>query len=535
MLAFALAACGSSVAPEKKPPTDTVPTPPANVKVDVAIQVNQDRAAISPYIYGSNQDNAGNVWTIRRYGGNRLTGYNWENNHSSAGSDWQHSSDDFLVSNDHVPDGRVPAAVLTTFHDRSLAMGAASIVTLQMAGYVAADAKGTVSQAETAPSVRWVRAEPKKPSAFRTVPDTADGVVYMDELVNLLVSRYGSASSARGVRWYSLDNEPALWPSTHPRIHPAKTGAKELIDRSVALASAVKAVDPDAGIVGPALYGMGAYVTLQDAPDWAQVKGSYRWFIDYYLAQMKQAEQTAGKRLLDALDVHWYPEAMGDQRIVNETATTTKDGDARMQAPRSLWDPTYRENSWIAQSLGAYLPVLPALTASIAQYYPGTKLAITEYDYGGGNDITGGLAQVDVLGAFGRYGVDIATLWGIQATDTYVSSAFKLYRDYDGKGGKYGATAVRASTTDVTTTSVYAASEGDASGPLHVILVNKNRSGPVDVRFTIQGGGSYTGAQVWGFDATGASIRTLTAVNTISGNAFTYTVPALSAVHVVLK
>jgi mannan endo-1,4-beta-mannosidase len=281
---------------------------------------------------------------------------------------------------------------------------------------------------------------------------------------------------------------------------------------------------------------MGEYTTLQDAPDWGQERGICRWFICYYLGEMRQAEQAGGRRLLDALDVHWYPEAMGDHRIVDDAATTTKDGDARMQAPRSLWDPTYRETSWIDQYYhGIFLPLLPALKASIDQYYPGTKLAITEYDYGGGNDITGGLAQVDVLGAFGRYGVDITTLWGIQATDTYVSSAFKLYGDYDGKGGKYGATAVRATTSDVTRTSVYASSEADASGPLHIILVNKARGGPVDVRFTIRGGGSYTAAQAWGFDATGAGIRTMPAVNTISGNTFTYTLPPLSAVHLVLK
>lgn len=534
VLAGGMPACKGTSEPGGKPPVDTTTTTPPtnNIKVDVLIRPDEERSPVSPLIYGSNQDYSGLSWTIRRYGGNRTTGYNWENNYSSAGSDWQQSSDDWLVSNDHIPNGRIPGVVLTTFHDRSLAMGAASIVTLQMAGYVAADAKGTVTQAETAPSPRWVRVVPKKAGPLLTTPDTTDGVVCMDELVNLFVQKYGNATSSRGVRWYSLDNEPALWPSTHPRIHPQKTGAKELVDRSVALASAVKAVDPGAGIVGPVLYGMGAYLTFQDAPDWTTVKGSYRWFIDWYLSQMKQAETTGGRRLLDALDVHWYPEALGDHRIVDDAVNTTKDDEARMQAPRTLWDSTYRENSWIAQWSSQYLPLLPTLKTSIDRYYPGTKLAITEYDYGAGDRISGGLAQADVLGAFGRYGVDVATLWGIQQSDAYAAAAFRLYRDYDGRGGQYGTTSVRANTADVANTSVWAAT--DDAGALHVILINKSRS-DIDARVAITSAKSYSAGIAWGFDRTSAQLTQRPGVSSIKDNAFTYTVPALGAVHLVLK
>ena len=45
---------------------------------------------------------------------------------------------------------------------------------------------------------------------------------------------------------------------------------------------------------------------------------------------MRKAEQTSGERLLDVLDVHWYPEARGDNRIVDATATTTNDAAARL-------------------------------------------------------------------------------------------------------------------------------------------------------------------------------------------------------------
>ena len=43
--------------------------------------------------------------------------------------------------------------------------------------------------------------------------------------------------------------------------------------------------------------------------------------------------------------------------------------------------------------------------AKIAAHYPGTKLSISEYNYGAGGDISGGIAQADVLGVFGREGL----------------------------------------------------------------------------------------------------------------------------------
>ncbi|ARA93141.1 hypothetical protein AWN76_008195 [Rhodothermaceae bacterium RA] len=503
----------------------------------VTLNPEADRRPISPYIYGSNQDRAGTVWTVRRLGGNRLTGYNWENNFSNAGSDYQHYSDRFLLFNAGIPDGEAgePARVVTFFHDQSLQMGAASIVTLQMAGFVARDDFGAVSAGQTAPSPRWVPAYPRKDAPFTLTPDPGDDAVYMDELVHFLVQRYGAATTPNGIRWYSLDNEPALWAHTHPRIHPDPVGAEELLHRTIDLASAVKDVDPNSEVLGPALYGFAAYLSLQDAPDWNQAGAGYRWFIDYYLDRLRQAEQATGRRLVDVLDVHWYPEARGDHRITDPDAMTPADVAARLQAPRSLWDPTYTETSWIADCCSAFLPILPTLQASIEAHYPGTKLAISEYNYGGGRSVSGGLAQADVLGAFGRHGVYIATLWGIEAEDAYTAAAFRLYRNYDGNGGAYGDTSVRATTSDPHQTSVYAALEGHDARPLHAILINKNTEGALEMQIRIEGDTAYATGEVWAFDARSPQILRRDDVTGITGNTFTLTLPPLTAAHLILR
>jgi hypothetical protein len=63
----------------------------AQLTVNFTINTAADRAPISPLIYGTNQilQSTDNYKSLRM-GGNRITGLNWENNASNAGSDYFH-------------------------------------------------------------------------------------------------------------------------------------------------------------------------------------------------------------------------------------------------------------------------------------------------------------------------------------------------------------------------------------------------------------------------------------------------------------
>lgn len=510
------------------------------ISITYTVNTESNRASISPYIYGYNFDHVTcDNLTVRRMGGNRTTGYNWENNFSNAGSDWYHSSDRYMSS--YLPSNQqlIPGKVYYDFHQDNLDDNTASILTLQMAGYVAADDYGTVEESEAAPSSRWKEIVYAKPGPFCSPPgspDTSDGYVYMDEFVNYLVSEFGDASSPTGVRFYSLDNEPALWSSTHVRIHPAQPTCVEIKDRAIALSSAVKDVDPYAQITGPTLYGFAAFESFQGAPDWSALKsaGGYTWFIDYYLDQMKNASNSQGRRLLDVLDVHWYPEARDDNdvRITDFQATDTN-YTTRMQAPRTLWDTGYIENSWIGTWFSSYLPLIPELLASINSYYPNTKLAFTEYNYGGQDHISGGIAQADVLGIFGKYGVYLSTYWG--GNGSYSNAAFRLYRDYDGADSTYGDTNVGASISDKVNSSVYASMFAGTNNELHLVVLNKNLTETINGTFNLSSPCPYTSGRVWAFNSSSPSITEITAISSISGNSFSYAIPPLTACHMVLQ
>ena len=514
----------------------------AQAAVGISVDPGSSRAAISPYIYGSNQDIAGVSLTLRRQGGNRMTGYNWETNASNAGSDYLHQSDDFLTSVSGITGSQasVPGIVMTKFHDQSLAAQVPySVITLPMAGYVAADKSGPVTTAQVAPSARWLPVVNTKPTALSTTPDLNDGKVYSDELINFLVARYGNAASATGIKGYNLDNEPDLWSSTHARLHPTQPLCTELVTRSVDLAKTVKRVDAAAETIGFVSYGFNGYLSFQGATDWntEKQKGAYRWFIDYYLDQMKLASNTAGLRLLDVLDLHNYSEAQGGgTRITDTTDYTNIDcNKARLQAPRAFWDATYVENSWIGQYFASFLPFLPGIKQSIDTFYPGTKLGFTEYNFGGEGHISGGIAQADILGIFGKNGVYLASIWPLHTDLSYVASAFKLYRNYDGAGRQFGNTSVAASATDSVTCSTFASLEDASTARLHIIVLNKSYDTATPLDFTIAGATNYATARVFAFDAASATLTERTAVTGITGNRFSYTLPALTAAHFVLE
>jgi hypothetical protein len=508
-----------------------------NESISINVSVNTfNSRPISPYIYGINEVPPAGALTAAAYrlGGNRTTGYNWENNLSNAGSDWHHYNDEYLVPKDK--DGSIPAITITDFVENAKKNGAYALITLPMAGYVSNDNLRTVTPEETAPSARFAQIVNRKNRPLSLAPDLKDAIVYQDEFINYLLHNLGSSRNG-GINGYSLDNEPALWSFTHPRIHPEKTKISELLEKSIALSSVVKDLDPDAEVFGPALYGVGAYATFQDAPDWkGGYANNYKWFIDAYLEGMRKAEEENKRRLLDVLDIHYYSEARCpfNHRVTEDTSNNDKCLYTRLQSPRTLWDRTFSESSWVNTHLRNFLPVLPVINESIQNYYPGTKLAITEYNFGYQNHVTGGIAQADALGIFAANDVYFASMWPLSNNRIYAYAGINLYTNYDGKGSSFGNTLSDSTTDDIENSSVYAST--DKEGILHIILLNKNIRNACFFSINIQSNIDYKSFTCYGFNAQSPYIKNIGsgAVGGKEANVFNYEIPPLSAYHLVL-
>lgn len=526
------AAATSHVSPESIHAADSY-------DIDVSVDLDGYRKDISPYIYGVNSDFRKEEYlydaeaTSARQGGNRFSGYNWETNFSNAGRDYLHYSDQYLIDFNKELLG-IPGAPAIGFAQEAAEKNVPyKITTIQMAGYVSADDDGEVTEDEIAPSSRWKEVKASKGSEFSMTPDTTDDYVYMDEYVNYLVQTLGDATTATGYQAYNLDNEPSLWSSTHSRMHPDKVTCEEIVSKSVEFSSAIKAVDPNAEIFGLALFGAGAYTTFNSAPDWSEHSSDYDWFISYYLDEMRKAEEESGKRLIDVIDIHYYSEAKGQCRVTECTDYTHTDCiEARLQAPRTLYDFTYIEDSWIGDGLQKYLPIFPNVWNSINTYYPGTKLALTEYNFGGGDHISGAIAQADALGVFAQNDVYVSNLWAINSDFSYQLSAIDLYTNYDGNGSSFGDTLLTSSTSDMTKATSYASINGSDESKVNIVLTNKSLTESQNATINLNGDAEYSSAKVYGITGDSCEIQLLQTVDSINNNSFTIEIPALSVVQI---
>ena len=486
--------------------------------------------------------------TLNRFGGNRLTAYNWENNYSNAGSDFNYQNDNFLSSSTAPGEAtRAPAAV-------TFGRGQAFMATVPIIGYVAADGNGpvTITDSDRANrlATRFRVSRAAKGSAFSLTPNPSDGFVYQDEFVNWFNSAFpGRATHPTAPVFFSLDNEPDIWQETHKQIQSDlndNPATKRLLtyrgftDTSIVYSKAIKSAMPNAMVFGPATAVWSGVENLGRYPSPDPDYGTQNFF-NVYLDRMRDASAADGRRLLDVLDLHFYTEAVvNGERLFNDFAPQTAATiEARVQAPRSLWDPTYNEGSWVNGVVGGPIRLIPRLKEQIAAHYPGTKIAITEYQYGRGGDISGGIAQADALGVFGREGVFAATLWPIGNASApnqpfgafaYAFGAFRMFRNYDGAGNAFGDTGLQATTSNVAQSSVYASR--NAAGRTVLIVINKTTT-PKATQITLSGVGSPTGAQVYLMQS-GTPNPARQADVAVSGGVLNYTMPAMSVSTLVL-
>jgi hypothetical protein len=197
---------------------------------------------------------------------------------------------------------------------------------------------------------------------------------------------------------------------------------------------------------------------------------------------MKAASETAGRRLLDVYDIHWYssarwPEAGAYDSVTSLTGTnlTPSQVQALVQSPRSLWDTTYNEGSWINRDFfNGPIYILPRLQEKINSNWPGTKLAITEYENGGGAHIAGAIAQADNLGVFGQMDLFAATLWPLTDNYPFLRAGFKMYRDYDHNKGSFGDISIATASSATEKVAAYVSRDSAHAGRYVIVALNRS-------------------------------------------------------------
>lgn len=498
----------------------TIPVTLASVASSAGPALSVDAGAathpISPLIYGMNNyqltpaTTKDSGMTLDRFGGDGSQRYNYLIDADSGASD-------YFFLNRAGNTGLQATGQVNTQIASDKAAGVKTLATVDVLGWVAKDTTScSFPLASNPPQYQY---DYNGQCGDGELPDQADITgndpnatslpvtpAFTKGWLQYLTGKFGNAASG-GVSIFELDNEPAWWDAVHRDVHPVASTYDEVTNNGIAVAQVVKTVDPTAAVSGPVIdWWWNYFYSKEDAESgWRSGPCYSPWsnpidrnahggvpMIEYYLQQMQSASNTFGARLLDYLDLHAYYAAIYQgNSVAFTTAGDTGAQQARLDSTRAFWDPTYTDptlpqpnyTSDANYSSNCKTPlqspqVLPMMKQWIAKNYPGTKTAITEYNWGGQESINGAIAQADILGIFGREGLDLATLWGPPDPTKQIPGlvAFEVYGNYDGAGSKFGDMALTSSSGNQGQLSVYGA-QRTADGAVTIVVLNKTYGG----------------------------------------------------------
>ena len=494
-----------------------------NAPISISINASSNRIPISPLIYGvafasSNQLSDLN-FTMNRSGGNNETCYNWQINAHNLDFDWYFES---------YPDATAtpPGATADAFVANSKYGGAQPMITIPMIGWspILGANRSILYSYSTNKYGPQTSTDPYLPAAGNGISITNNtpitwnnpndayfptNSIFQQGYVQHLISQWGSSTNG-GVSYYIMDNEHSIWFSTHQDIHPVGPTMQEIWTDMLTYASMVKSNDPNALVCGPEEWGWNGYFYSGYDQQWSGQHGDYNpadypdrkanggWdYMPWLLNQFHQHDTNTNQRLLDYFTVHCYPQEGSVSGNAVDSATEL----LRNQSTRVFWDTNYVDPSWINTNI----MLIPRMKTWVATNYPGTKIGITEYNWGAEPYINGATAQADILGIFGSQGLDLATRWETPATNTPAYLAMKLYRNYDGQKSTFGDTSIFTVVPDPDNLSAFGAVR-TSDGAMTFMVINKDLNNATPIT-----------ANITNFNATGTIQRwQLTSANVIN-------------------
>ncbi len=513
-----------------------------NAAVNITVDATASLRAISPLIYGVAFGSAAQMrdlnLTLNRSGGNGESTYNYLNNATNTAADYYFESIPATL-----PAGfSGPGAALDSFISDTRSALAQPILTVPLLDWVAAvnspsghpykhsfsiskyGAQQALDPYETDAGNGKLSGSGKQITgnnpADAYVPSSA---AFQQGLITHLIGKWGKAG-AGGVRYYSMDNEPSLWYSTHVDVHPNPPPMQEIYNKTVAYSAMIKAQDADAQILGPEEWGY--YALTRSGLDQSNnndVDNNAHGNIGYapwLLQSLHTHDAATGVRSLDVFTTHYYPQ--GGEAFSGTDAVTQA---LRSRSTRSLWDPNYTDESWQKYVGDGKIRLIPRLKGWVSAYYPGLKTGVMEYNWGPDDYIGGATAQADVLGIFGREGLDMATRWVCPGTGTVTYNAVKMYRNYDGAKSTFGETSVSATGPNPDNVAVFGATRA-ADGALTLMVISKSLTGNTPATINLAHFAAGAAAQAW--QLTSANAITRLADAPVSGGAISASLPPLS-------
>lgn len=515
--------------------------------ITVQVNANQGRMPVSPYIFGRNNnlsDNPASPTTAvnitlykeaglrfaRENGGNNSTKYNWRRKLTSH-PDWYNNV------YDHNWD-------FAAQDIQSRMPGLQVMWAFQLIGKAAGSKNNNFNDWDYNHS-QWWNCVGQNLAGGGQVNPAGGSQALVNGNPDLYLENW-TADSATGIlkHWFwpgglgmdnrqfvywSMDNEPEIWNGTHDDVMPSLLSASAFMDSYFAVAKKAREKFPQIKLTGPVPANEWQWYRWGDQS--LTIDGKYYCWLEYFIKRIADEQKSSGIRLLDVLDIHWYPSESSNADLIQLhrvffDETYVYPGANGVKTVNGGWD-TSQNKEYIFKRINDWL------ITHFGENH-GITLALTENDISSSNPNIVSVVYASMLGTFADNGVEIFTPWSWKTGMWETLHLFSRYTK-----------SIRVKTTSANEATLSGYSNvNSSSDSMTVILVNRDftasRTATVNLTGFSVSHGSYNVLELSSLPSTETFIsHTSNALKsktaTVSGNSFNITLPALSTTAVILK
>lgn len=516
---------------------------------DVVVTVNAsaNKTTVSPYIYGRNNSfnnsfgsaassseiaiiKEAGVRISRENGGNNATKYNWRKKISSHPDwynnvydhDWSTSSKNIVSNVPYIQVmwsfqllGKVASNKSNNFNDWAYNQSKWwSGCTQNLAG------GGTLNS--SGGNVASINGNP----ALYTMDWPADSTV---EILNNWFGTKGIGLNSSNFNYWSMDNEPEIWSGTHDDVMPTQMAATTFIDRYIAVAKRARALYPGIKLCGPVCANEWQWYNW--GSESLYINGKYYTWLEYFIKRVADEQKASGIRLLDVVDIHWYPGESADADVLQLhrvffDKTYAYPGANGIKKINGGWDTTQnkeyifqRINDWLTTYFGAN---------------HGIKLGVSELGINSTKANVNSVLYSSILGTFANNGVELFTPWTWQIGMWETLHLFSRYAKN---------TSISSSSTLENSVSAYSTISANTDS-MTIILVNRDINSTHNVTVNLSNfiveNGNYNTLQLSSLPATETFVShsnnaLKSGTIAVNGNSLSIVLPTLSTTAILLK
>lgn len=462
--------------------------------VSINIDINKGQKTVSPNIYGKNNVlestylNSGTtaeitlakeagVRFVRQGGGNNSTKYNWRLKLSSH-PDWYNNvySNNWDEAAKNLLD-KMP--------------GVQGMWSFQLLGKAAAKTNKNFNDWAYNGSQWWAGCNQNlagegQPNATKPNDSSQKALVegnpdlYLiewtaDSTVGILDKWFGDKGlgyDQNQFRYWNMDNEPEIWSGTHDDVMKTQIPAEEFMQLYFKVAKAARAKYPDIKLVGPVPANEWQWYRWGDGA--ISYNGKNYCWLEYFILRIAEEEKATGIKLLDVLDIHFYP---GESNATD-----------CVQLHRVYFDRTYLypgangvktvTGGWDASINKEY--ILGRCTDWLTKYIGidhGVTFGLTEIDIKSTDPNVRAVWYASTMGEFMKQGVEIFTPWSWEVGMWETLHLFSRYNK-----GNY----VQATSQNETLISAYP-TVNDSKDSMTIVLVNRSLTAKTNVNLNFNG------------------------------------------------